>query len=107
MHLAWRCGFPHADHLLRTIDSRQYNDIVAMRDVEPIGVEREDLRDATLAALLTHGKVQPQAFLDGWSYRPPPKPLTRDEVAANVNQVFAALAANFKETPAPCPPSKA
>jgi hypothetical protein len=61
MRHAFRCGYPHVDHLLRTINSRQYSELIAFLEAEPFGDERIDIGFARLCELYANCHLKPDA----------------------------------------------
>lgn len=90
MELAWQTGFPHADHLLATLDARQMGEILAFARTQPLGWRRMELMLARLCQAVAMGAGASGAtvadYLPDWEPAPGPQtPAEMDRAMRRAN----------------------
>lgn len=90
--LAIALGYPHPDHLLAQLTSHQYSELLAFHSIEPIGEEREDLRNAmAIAAMVNALGAKPRAKIDNYlPWHSKDRPKSDEELWRKIENMFPA-----------------
>lgn len=92
--IAWRAallaGYPSADQYLVDIDSDEWTELLAFNELDPIGEQRGDIRNACLMALIAaaHGdkNAKPIDFMP--FSEEPRKPANDEIIAQRLDELF-------------------